>query len=179
MQDFRALLSLVPPSHILRRCPAFWLTLAFKSRSTAAMKLSLNLASIQWLWRKPQRKTTHSPECQDVLTFISQWCGGLPASSFSFHWVLTHFHKYTVIQAVHSVKRLYIMQISNLFLSSSVSPLHSTILTAWFCLYSLAIKCHTCSTFWNPKEKLFFMPVCKIYFLLLLFFYCFGLPLWA
>ncbi|XP_030200601.1 intraflagellar transport protein 172 homolog [Gadus morhua] len=30
-------------------------------------------------------KTTHSPECQDVLTFISQWCGGLPASSFSFH----------------------------------------------------------------------------------------------
>ncbi|CAL8315982.1 unnamed protein product [Lota lota] len=30
-------------------------------------------------------KTTHSPECQDVLHFISQWCGGLPASSFSFH----------------------------------------------------------------------------------------------
>uniref|UniRef100_A0A3P8T009 Intraflagellar transport 172 n=1 Tax=Amphiprion percula TaxID=161767 RepID=A0A3P8T009_AMPPE len=30
-------------------------------------------------------KTTHSPECQDVLKFISQWCGGLPASGFSFH----------------------------------------------------------------------------------------------
>ncbi|KAJ3607079.1 hypothetical protein NHX12_026594 [Muraenolepis orangiensis] len=30
-------------------------------------------------------KTTHSPECQDVLRFISQWCGGVPASGFSFH----------------------------------------------------------------------------------------------
>ncbi|XP_038160069.1 intraflagellar transport protein 172 homolog [Cyprinodon tularosa] len=30
-------------------------------------------------------KTTHSPECQDVLKFISEWCGGLPASGFSFH----------------------------------------------------------------------------------------------
>ncbi|XP_056150499.1 intraflagellar transport protein 172 homolog [Lampris incognitus] len=30
-------------------------------------------------------KTTHSSECQDVLKFISQWCGGLPASGFSFH----------------------------------------------------------------------------------------------
>ncbi|XP_041831040.1 intraflagellar transport protein 172 homolog [Melanotaenia boesemani] len=30
-------------------------------------------------------KTTHSPECQDVLKFISQWCGGLPAMGFSFH----------------------------------------------------------------------------------------------
>lgn len=29
-------------------------------------------------------KTTHSPECQDVLKFISQWCGGLPTSGFSF-----------------------------------------------------------------------------------------------
>lgn len=31
-------------------------------------------------------QTTHSPECQDVLKFVSQWCGGLPASGFSFHW---------------------------------------------------------------------------------------------
>ncbi|XP_074541957.1 intraflagellar transport protein 172 homolog [Halichoeres trimaculatus] len=30
-------------------------------------------------------KTTHSPECQDVLKFINQWCGGLGASGFSFH----------------------------------------------------------------------------------------------
>uniref|UniRef100_A0A8C2ZEP1 Intraflagellar transport protein 172 homolog n=1 Tax=Cyclopterus lumpus TaxID=8103 RepID=A0A8C2ZEP1_CYCLU len=30
-------------------------------------------------------KTTHSSECQDVLKFISKWCGGLPASGFSFH----------------------------------------------------------------------------------------------
>ncbi|KAK2889898.1 intraflagellar transport protein 172 homolog isoform X2 [Channa argus] len=30
-------------------------------------------------------KTTHSPECQDVLKFISQWCGGSAASGFSFH----------------------------------------------------------------------------------------------
>ncbi|XP_058470061.1 intraflagellar transport protein 172 homolog [Solea solea] len=30
-------------------------------------------------------KTTHSPECQDVLKFINQWCGGLPASGFSFN----------------------------------------------------------------------------------------------
>ncbi|XP_008279843.1 intraflagellar transport protein 172 homolog [Stegastes partitus] len=30
-------------------------------------------------------KTTHSPECQDVLKFISQWCGGLPTSGFFFH----------------------------------------------------------------------------------------------
>ncbi|KAM3861396.1 intraflagellar transport protein 172 homolog [Diretmus argenteus] len=30
-------------------------------------------------------KTTHSPECQDILEFISQWCGGLPAPGFSFH----------------------------------------------------------------------------------------------
>ncbi|KAM9703852.1 intraflagellar transport protein 172 homolog [Menidia menidia] len=30
-------------------------------------------------------KTTHSPECQDVLKFIGQWCGGLPALGFSFH----------------------------------------------------------------------------------------------
>ncbi|XP_030054442.1 intraflagellar transport protein 172 homolog [Microcaecilia unicolor] len=29
-------------------------------------------------------KTSHSPECQDVLKFISQWCGGLPTTSFSF-----------------------------------------------------------------------------------------------
>ncbi|XP_069742704.1 intraflagellar transport protein 172 homolog isoform X3 [Narcine bancroftii] len=29
-------------------------------------------------------KTTHSPECQDVLKFISQWCGGMPSASFSF-----------------------------------------------------------------------------------------------
>ncbi|ELV13731.1 Intraflagellar transport protein 172 like protein [Tupaia chinensis] len=29
-------------------------------------------------------KTTHSPACQDVLKFISQWCGGLPSTSFSF-----------------------------------------------------------------------------------------------
>uniref|UniRef100_A0A3P8UXR3 Intraflagellar transport protein 172 homolog n=1 Tax=Cynoglossus semilaevis TaxID=244447 RepID=A0A3P8UXR3_CYNSE len=30
-------------------------------------------------------KTTHSPECQDVLKFISQWCGALPSAGFSFH----------------------------------------------------------------------------------------------
>ncbi|KAF7647467.1 hypothetical protein LDENG_00172140 [Lucifuga dentata] len=30
-------------------------------------------------------KTSYSPECQDVLVFISQWCGGLPTSGFSFH----------------------------------------------------------------------------------------------
>lgn len=30
-------------------------------------------------------KTTHSPECQDVLSFIYQWCGSPPASGFSFH----------------------------------------------------------------------------------------------
>ncbi|XP_051954406.1 intraflagellar transport protein 172 homolog [Xyrauchen texanus] len=30
-------------------------------------------------------KTTHSPECQDVLKFITQWCGGLPSAGFSFH----------------------------------------------------------------------------------------------
>uniref|UniRef100_A0A1A8U1D0 Intraflagellar transport protein 172 homolog n=1 Tax=Nothobranchius furzeri TaxID=105023 RepID=A0A1A8U1D0_NOTFU len=30
-------------------------------------------------------KTTHSPECQDVLKFLEQWCGSLPASSYSFH----------------------------------------------------------------------------------------------
>ncbi|KAM8953335.1 intraflagellar transport protein 172 homolog [Pelodytes ibericus] len=29
-------------------------------------------------------KTSHSPECQDVLKFISGWCGGLPNTSFSF-----------------------------------------------------------------------------------------------
>ncbi|KAM4772549.1 intraflagellar transport protein 172 homolog [Rhinophrynus dorsalis] len=29
-------------------------------------------------------KTSHSPECQDVLKFIGQWCGGLPNTSFSF-----------------------------------------------------------------------------------------------
>ncbi|CAH2245239.1 intraflagellar transport 172 homolog [Pelobates cultripes] len=29
-------------------------------------------------------KTSHSPECQDVLKFISRWCGGLPNTSFSF-----------------------------------------------------------------------------------------------
>uniref|UniRef100_A0A2K5EYN7 Intraflagellar transport protein 172 homolog n=1 Tax=Aotus nancymaae TaxID=37293 RepID=A0A2K5EYN7_AOTNA len=28
--------------------------------------------------------TSHSPVCQDVLKFISQWCGGLPSTSFSF-----------------------------------------------------------------------------------------------
>ncbi|KAI1897568.1 hypothetical protein AGOR_G00084610 [Albula goreensis] len=30
-------------------------------------------------------KTTHSPECQDVLKFVSHWCGGLPTAGFSFH----------------------------------------------------------------------------------------------
>lgn len=30
-------------------------------------------------------KTTHSPECQDVLKFITQWCGGLPSAGYSFH----------------------------------------------------------------------------------------------
>ncbi|KAH0622981.1 hypothetical protein JD844_025935 [Phrynosoma platyrhinos] len=29
-------------------------------------------------------KMSHSPSCQDVLKFISQWCGGLPSSNFSF-----------------------------------------------------------------------------------------------
>nr|XP_039330556.1 intraflagellar transport protein 172 homolog isoform X2 [Saimiri boliviensis boliviensis] len=29
-------------------------------------------------------QTSHSPVCQDVLKFISQWCGGLPSTSFSF-----------------------------------------------------------------------------------------------
>ncbi|XP_072536228.1 intraflagellar transport protein 172 homolog isoform X2 [Salminus brasiliensis] len=29
-------------------------------------------------------KTTHSPECQDVLKFIAQWCGGLPSANYSF-----------------------------------------------------------------------------------------------
>ncbi|TRY86956.1 hypothetical protein DNTS_000647 [Danionella cerebrum] len=29
-------------------------------------------------------KTTHSPECQDVLKFITQWCGGLPSAGYSF-----------------------------------------------------------------------------------------------
>ncbi|XP_004710279.2 intraflagellar transport protein 172 homolog [Echinops telfairi] len=29
-------------------------------------------------------KTSHSPVCQDVLKFISQWCGGLPSTGFSF-----------------------------------------------------------------------------------------------
>ncbi|KAK7878726.1 hypothetical protein WMY93_030965 [Mugilogobius chulae] len=30
-------------------------------------------------------KTSHSPECQDVLKFVGQWCGSLPGSGFSFH----------------------------------------------------------------------------------------------
>ncbi|XP_043931402.1 intraflagellar transport protein 172 homolog isoform X2 [Protopterus annectens] len=29
-------------------------------------------------------KTTHNPECQDVVKFISQWCGGIPSGGFSF-----------------------------------------------------------------------------------------------
>lgn len=29
-------------------------------------------------------QTSHSPECQDVLKFLGQWCGG-PASGFSFY----------------------------------------------------------------------------------------------
>ncbi|XP_046728666.1 intraflagellar transport protein 172 homolog isoform X1 [Silurus meridionalis] len=29
-------------------------------------------------------KTTHSPECQDVLNFISRWCGGLPSAGYTF-----------------------------------------------------------------------------------------------
>ncbi|XP_059516265.1 intraflagellar transport protein 172 homolog [Myotis daubentonii] len=29
-------------------------------------------------------KTSHSPVCQDVLKFISEWCGGIPSTSFSF-----------------------------------------------------------------------------------------------
>nr|XP_014345853.1 PREDICTED: intraflagellar transport protein 172 homolog [Latimeria chalumnae] len=29
-------------------------------------------------------KTTHSPECQDVLKFLNLWCGGLPSAGFSF-----------------------------------------------------------------------------------------------
>lgn len=29
-------------------------------------------------------QTSHSPACQDVLKFLSQWCGGLPSTSFSF-----------------------------------------------------------------------------------------------
>ncbi|XP_064911402.1 intraflagellar transport protein 172 homolog isoform X1 [Columba livia] len=37
-------------------------------------------------WNKFQMavKTSHSPACQDVLKFLSQWCGGLPSTSFSF-----------------------------------------------------------------------------------------------
>lgn len=30
-------------------------------------------------------KTSHSPECQDVLKFIGLWCGSVPGSGFSFH----------------------------------------------------------------------------------------------
>nr|XP_032825685.1 intraflagellar transport protein 172 homolog [Petromyzon marinus] len=29
-------------------------------------------------------KTSHSPECQDVIKFLGQWCGGAPSASFSF-----------------------------------------------------------------------------------------------
>ncbi|XP_053503578.1 intraflagellar transport protein 172 homolog isoform X4 [Ictalurus furcatus] len=29
-------------------------------------------------------KTTHSPECQDVLNFIAGWCGGLPSAGYTF-----------------------------------------------------------------------------------------------
>uniref|UniRef100_A0A8B9J8B1 Intraflagellar transport 172 n=1 Tax=Astyanax mexicanus TaxID=7994 RepID=A0A8B9J8B1_ASTMX len=29
-------------------------------------------------------KTSHSPECQDVLKFIEKWCGGLPSAGYSF-----------------------------------------------------------------------------------------------
>ncbi|KAM9496806.1 intraflagellar transport protein 172 homolog [Clarias gariepinus] len=29
-------------------------------------------------------KTTHSPECQDVLNFIARWCGGLPTAGYTF-----------------------------------------------------------------------------------------------
>lgn len=29
-------------------------------------------------------KTTHSPECQDVLKFIAKWCGSLPSAGYSF-----------------------------------------------------------------------------------------------
>ncbi|CAL1585627.1 unnamed protein product [Knipowitschia caucasica] len=30
-------------------------------------------------------KTSHSPECQDVLKFVGQWCGAQPGQGFSFH----------------------------------------------------------------------------------------------
>ncbi|XP_068564624.1 intraflagellar transport protein 172 homolog [Cebidichthys violaceus] len=47
---------------------------------------SVGKVAIKKDWNKflVATKTTHSSECQDVLKFISQWCGGLPASGFSF-----------------------------------------------------------------------------------------------
>ncbi|XP_076011253.1 intraflagellar transport protein 172 homolog [Genypterus blacodes] len=48
---------------------------------------SVEKAAIKDDWNKfvVTTKTTHSPECQDVLEFIRGWCGGLPTSGFSFH----------------------------------------------------------------------------------------------
>lgn len=46
------------------------------------------LAECDWsvsVFFYPPPQTTHSPECQDVLKFVSQWCGGLPTTGFSFH----------------------------------------------------------------------------------------------
>ncbi|KAL6096181.1 ift172 [Pungitius sinensis] len=47
---------------------------------------SVGKVAIKKDWNKflVATKTTHSSECQDVLKFISHWCGGLPASGFSF-----------------------------------------------------------------------------------------------
>lgn len=44
-----------------------------------AMALSLAAATASLILQ-----TSHSPACQDVLKFLSQWCGGLPSTSFSF-----------------------------------------------------------------------------------------------
>ncbi|XP_077566022.1 intraflagellar transport protein 172 homolog [Stigmatopora nigra] len=66
------------PACILTGYPALKSKVEFSSTGKVANKEDWNKFLMA-------TKTSHSPECQDVLKFISQWCGGLPASGFSFH----------------------------------------------------------------------------------------------
>ncbi|XP_063770977.1 intraflagellar transport protein 172 homolog isoform X3 [Pseudophryne corroboree] len=76
-------------------------------------------------------KTSHSPECQDVLKFISRWCGGLPNTSFSFQmeWISILLEKDTKIHNFFEVWESYITTLS----TTVRKPLHDSLSnTEWF-----------------------------------------------
>lgn len=70
--------------HVVSR--VMWVHVTRRQWQRAINRFSRGLFFFFFLMSIFYFQTTHSSECQDVLKFISHWCGGLPASGFSFSW---------------------------------------------------------------------------------------------